>query len=226
MFPKVSCMVPTYNRQERLKRSIHMFTQQTYPNLEMIIIDDSDTPLCNSYVLPHNVRYIHLKARRSIGYKRNMAIQLAQGDWIAFWDDDDIHLPDRLLCQIKHAQETQADVVADANHVYWNNHRYYTLRNVPEIQEHLWWKRILMPSVVFKKSLMQHAAFPHRYTSEDREFFKKVLKKNPKLKIELQENKSVNFVYVIHNMNNPWSRYMAQMISVTKPYTKHCLCVK
>lgn len=222
MFPKVSCMVPTYNRHDMLKRSIQMFMQQTYPNLEMIIIDDSDTPLCIE--LPHNVRYTHLKSRRSIGYKRNMAIQLAQGELIAFWDDDDIHGPHRIRHQVKRMQETNADIVADANHVYLYEKRFYTLRNHPEIQEHLWWRRILMPSVVFKKCLMQHAAFPHRYTSEDREFFKKVLKKcNVHIHLNTRES---DFVYVIHNKNNPWSQYMAQMISVTKPYSKHCLCVK
>lgn len=224
MFPKVTCMVPTYNRHDLLIRSIRMFTEQTYPNIEMIIVDDSDTPL--SIELPRNVQYMHLKSRRSIGYKRNMAMQLAQGELLAFWDDDDIHMPDRIRRQVKRMQDTNADVIADANHVYFYQKRWYVLKNHVNIQEQLWWKRILMPSVLFKKSLSQYASFPHKYTSEDRAFFKKVLRKNPNMKIELYESRPIDFVYVIHNMNNPWSRYMGQIISVTKPYSRHCLCVK
>lgn len=224
MLPLVSCIVPTYNRHDWLKKSVHMFTQQTYPKLEMIIVDDSEQQPCD-LTLPENVQYVRLNARRSIGYKRNLAIQHAQGDLVAFWDDDDYHGPKRIEHLVRTMLKHNADVVADANHVYLYDSKYYTIRNRPDIQEHLWWKRILMPSILFKKNLMKHASFPHRYTSEDREFFKKILKQR-KLNVHFLHSPSVDFVYNIHNMKNPWSVYMAQMISVTKPYSKHFLCVK
>ena len=222
MLPLVTCIVPTYNRHDMLKKSIQLFVRQTYPNLEIIIVDDSDTSC--PFTFPENVRYIRLRARRSIGYKRNLAVQYAKGELIAFWDDDDYHGPKRIEHQVRHLQQTKADVVADGNHVYKYNSMYYTLEDT-EMQEHLWWKRILMPSVLFRKSLMKYASFPNRYTSEDREFFKRILKKQ-NINIRLLKSRSVDFVYNIHNMNNPWSVYMAHIISVTKPYAKHCLCVK
>lgn len=223
MLPLVTCIVPTYNRHDLLKKSLNMFKQQTYPKLEMIVVDDSEQPC--SLNLPNNVRYVRLNARRSIGYKRNLAIQYAQGELVAFWDDDDYHGPKRIENQVRQMIKTNADVVADANHVYLYNSRYYTLRDRPDIQEHLWWKRILMASIMFRKNITKYASFPHRYTSEDREFFKKILKQR-ELNIHLWQSPSVDFVYNIHSMTNPWSVYMAQMISVTKPYSKHFLCVK
>lgn len=224
MQPLVTCMVPTYNRPDMLKRCVRMFNEQTYPNKEMIIIDDSETE--NTLTFPSNVTYVRIRNRRSIGFKRNLAVRLARGEYIAFWDDDDIQGPRRIANQVKRMQETQCDVIADANHVYYHDGKWFTLRDKVDIQEHLWWRRILMPSVMFKKSLMKHASFPNRYTSEDRSFFKSVLRTKPNLRVELWTGGTGDFVYVIHNKHNPWSRYMLQMISVTKPYSKHCLCVR
>lgn len=223
---KVSCIVPTYNRPEMLRNSIRMFLNQTYLDIEMVIVDDSDKP--SFELAPHDrIKYIYLPERRSIGYKRNMAIKACTGQWIAFWDDDDIHCPERIANLIQRAKETRCDVIADANHVYRINNRFYTLRDRPDIQERLWWQRLLMPSVMFKKSLTKYARFPNRYTSEDREFFKAVIKACPKpVKFELWKSGMSDFVYHIHNTKNSWSRYMAHMISVTKPYSKHCLCVR
>ena len=221
--PLVTCMVPTFNRPEMLQRCVRMFSNQCYSNREMVIIDDSDRPIETPF--PTNIKYIHLKRRRSIGYKRNLAVRLARGQLIAFWDDDDIQGPRRLSNQVGRMRETGCDLIADANHVYCHDGKWYTLRDRPDIQEHLWWKRILMPSVMFKKRLTKHARFPNTYASEDREFFKRVMRSTD-LRIELWGGGRFDFVYNIHNKDNPWSMHILQMISVTKPYSKHCLCVK
>lgn len=217
-------MVPTYNRPEMLQRCVRMFNEQTYSNKEMIIVDDSDRPVETPF--PKNVKYVHLKQRRSIGYKRNLAVRLSRGKLIAFWDDDDFQGPRRLSNQVKRMRETGCDLVADANHVYYHDGTWYTLRDRPDIQEHLWWKRVLMPSVMFNKSLTKHARFPNTYASEDREFFKRVIRnRKTELRIEPWGGR-FDFVYNIHNKENPWSMHILQMISVTKPYSKHCLCVR
>ena len=72
------------------------FERQQYPNRELIIIDDGDDKVAD--LVPAGdprIRYIALPGQVSIGAKRNSACQLARGDIIAHWDDDDHSAPGR-----------------------------------------------------------------------------------------------------------------------------------
>lgn len=230
----VSCIVPTYNRHNLLEQSMHMFVRQTYPVCELIIIDDSPrVPRRFRSVLQELTRkhpdrpitYIRLRERCSIGHKRNMAIREANGRYIAFWDDDDIHGPNRLWNQVRRIRRTRSDVTANGTHFYHDTTRKttYRLKEFEHLQAQLWWRRILMPSILFKKSLWkERMQFPDISVSEDREFFRRVLRAHPDLRIDLwKEAPMGDFVYVIHERNTAWSDVASQMISVTKPYFKH-----
>jgi glycosyltransferase involved in cell wall biosynthesis len=232
---RVSCILPTYKRREMLTRSINMFVNQTYSNKELIIIDDS--PIVEHIFLElidklnktykNTIKYIRINKRMSIGRKRNVAIEVAKGTYIAFWDDDDIHGPNRLRNQVNRMQQTSSDVTTNGKHMYYDMNKkiMYNLQKFPNIQEQLWWMRMLMPSVIFKKNLWnKYATFPDISKSEDREFFIRVLKKKPNLRIDLWEDAPIDdFVYIIHKKNTAWSDLASQMISVTNPYLRHCL---
>ena len=97
--PLISCICLTYRRPVRdqylLEESIESFQRQTYPNKELIILND-----CPGQILAcdaPNVRVYNAPNRfNSVGEKRNLAVALARGDVLAPWDDDDISLPWRL----------------------------------------------------------------------------------------------------------------------------------
>lgn len=232
--PKVSCIVPTYNREPMLLNSIRMFQEQTHPNREMVIVDDSD-PVMSQKIMKviredPNIRYIRLRTRKSIGHKRNVAVKEARGKYIAFWDDDDIQGPDRLLNQARRMEAVRCDVCTNGRHIYYrtDTRQFHTIKSKPELQEQLWWKRMLMPSLMFKKSLIKYARFPNRYISEDKAFFRDVMRRYPRcLRIDLwEEAPACDFAYVLHPKNTAWSNLATQMISVTKPYSRHSLCVR
>lgn len=225
---KVSCIVPTYNRSDLLMTSIVMFLKQTYPYKEMIIIDDSNlllhqiADICKKH---ENIKYIHLKNRRTIGYKRNLAVSLSTGKYIAFWDDDDIHGIRRLEHQVNRMKTTRCDATTCGRHVYYHRatQKYYIPNE--EIISSLWWKGLLMPSVMFKKSLWERfSKFPHVSMSEDRIFFERIQqKKTTNVRIDCwMNNPRSDFIYVMHG-GNTWSTFENHIISVTKPYSKHCL---
>lgn len=235
----VSCILPTYKRSTMLRKSILMFVHQTYTACELVIIDDSPfvskgfgiflEGIKNDYKT-HPIRYIRItknQGRMSIGRKRNMAIRHAKGNLIAFWDDDDIHGPNRIRNQVRRMQRTQSDVTADGTHVYHDcaKDTTYILKDFPRMQERLWWKRILMPSVMFKRELWTtHTQFPDLFVAEDREFFKKVLlTKKPTLKIDLWENAPPgDFIYMIHKTNTAWSQLATDIIvSTGKTFKKN-----
>jgi hypothetical protein len=97
--PLVSCICPTYNRppshQHLVEEAIESFLRQTYPNKELILLND-----CGAQELVCDVpgvRVINVRDRfPSLGDKRNAGVLLSAGELIAPWDDDDISLPWRL----------------------------------------------------------------------------------------------------------------------------------
>jgi glycosyltransferase involved in cell wall biosynthesis len=107
---KVSIVTPTYNREHFLRAFYAMFNAQTYPAVELLIADDSPAPSAFfAGVRDDRVRYMHRAVRASIGEKRNRLIELATGEVIVFFDDDDYYAP--------HYVETMLRALGDADFV-------------------------------------------------------------------------------------------------------------
>lgn len=105
--PLVSVLMPTYDRPEFLRRAVAIFQAYRYPNKELIIVDDS---LTVTLVSGANVRYIRLSERTILGAKHNIAAGLAQGELLAYQDDDDLFSPMRLTRQAEPIIMDQADL--------------------------------------------------------------------------------------------------------------------
>ncbi|MBC6497385.1 MAG: glycosyltransferase family 2 protein [Alphaproteobacteria bacterium GM7ARS4] len=103
--PHVSVIITTYNRAERLPRSLQSILCQTFQDFEVIIVDDGSTD--NTADVSHalaqkdqRIRYLRHEKNKGIASARNTGCANAQGYYIAFQDDDDISLPTRLEKQI------------------------------------------------------------------------------------------------------------------------------
>ena len=99
----VSAIITTHNRCDDLKKAIESVLKQTYANLELIVVDDASTDntsiMCKQY---ENIKYIRIDKEHSKGgnHARNQGILNAKGNYIAFLDDDDIWLPEKIEKQI------------------------------------------------------------------------------------------------------------------------------
>lgn len=98
----ISVICPTYNRSERHENLYVAFCQQSYTESELLILDDSPepSPFFSALVDPR-VRYIYTHIRYSIGVKRNLLVEMAAGDVIAHFDDDDYYGPEYLAVMSK-----------------------------------------------------------------------------------------------------------------------------
>lgn len=85
--PLISVVCPTYNRAKYLPTAIRCFLQQTYPNKEMILVDDGNEP--TPLPIGANINYIKLNTKTATGTKRNMGAEAARGEIVVNWDDDD-----------------------------------------------------------------------------------------------------------------------------------------
>lgn len=109
----VSVIIPTYNRFTYLMNTIKSIKNQTYPNVEIIVINDKSTDE-KYYTCDWNgVNIIHLDTNSktkfgfgSAAHVRNKGIEKAKGVYIAFCDDDDIWFPRKLKLQIEAMKRT------------------------------------------------------------------------------------------------------------------------
>lgn len=101
---KVSVIIPTHNRPELLKKAITSVLGQTYQNLELVIVDDGDISVESliSQFSDMRIRYIkHETPHRGGAAARNTGIRSASGRFIAFLDDDDEWLSEKIELQMK-----------------------------------------------------------------------------------------------------------------------------
>jgi len=106
----VSVITSTHNRPLFIRKAIDLFAAQTWPHREMIIMDDGPAGIVPS-LLPHGVRHVRIPSYTWITHKHRMAFPLCQGEFMAYWDDDDFYSPRRLAMQAQELIDGRADVV-------------------------------------------------------------------------------------------------------------------
>lgn len=131
MKPLVSVIIPTYNVQAYIGQAIQSALDQTVQNIEIIVTDDASTDDTVQIIKTNKDRRIHLTINKNNfgpSYSRNLAIQKAEGEWIALLDGDDWWEKNRLERMLDVAEAQQADLVADDIQNYkegaknpWNN---------------------------------------------------------------------------------------------------------
>ena len=103
--PIVSVIVTTFNRIELLKQTVESILSQTFKIFELIIVDDGSTDNTEIYIsniLDERVRYIKTENWGGPAKPRNIGIRNSRGKYIAFCDDDDIWVNDKLETQLTH----------------------------------------------------------------------------------------------------------------------------
>ena len=101
---KVSVIIPTYNRGNLIINSIKSVLNQTFKNLEVIIVDDGSTDNTQDKVnkiKDSRIKYIKLYSNKGASYARNVGIKNATGKFISFQDSDDIFYPNKIEKQLK-----------------------------------------------------------------------------------------------------------------------------
>jgi glycosyltransferase involved in cell wall biosynthesis len=100
--PQVSVIIPTYNRPALLSEAIGSVLQQTYEDLELIIVDDGSGPETGEVISAvRDARVVAIRqSNAGLAAARNAGIRAARGEFVAFLDDDDTFLPKKLELQV------------------------------------------------------------------------------------------------------------------------------
>jgi glycosyltransferase involved in cell wall biosynthesis len=99
----VSAIIPTYNRSELVMRAVQSVLNQTYSNIEVIVVDDASTDDTHERlaVFSDRIHYVLIPHQaKAGGPARNVGIEASRGDYLAFLDSDDEWLPDKIAKQV------------------------------------------------------------------------------------------------------------------------------
>lgn len=140
---KVSVIVATYRRDASLKKALESLINQSYDNIEIIVVDDNAEEKWNEKVkniidkikVIHDIIYIKNELNKGSAETRNIGIKVASGEYITFLDDDDIYLSNKIKNQIEHMIENKSDYSVTDLNLYNENERLIEHRNRRYIKE-------------------------------------------------------------------------------------------
>jgi glycosyltransferase involved in cell wall biosynthesis len=109
--PRVSVVIPTYNRADLLPATLASVAGQQFGDYEVLVVDDGSEDDTRAVVRRHGgpgVRYLGLGRTGNLSVVRNAGIEAAAGEYVAFLDSDDLWDPDKLALQVA-LLDAQAD---------------------------------------------------------------------------------------------------------------------
>lgn len=118
--------MPIYNASEYLSRSIESILNQSYENLEIILIDDASTDnskeIIKQYALKDNrIRPIYSEVNQGVSRTRNMGLKSISGDYVIFMDSDDYMIKDAVKIMVEKSIKYNSDLVDSYHLVIYKN---------------------------------------------------------------------------------------------------------
>lgn len=126
--PLLSVVITTHNRKNLVVRAIESAITQTYKNIEIVIVSDGSTDgtseiICSQYSNIKKIKFYEYHPAQGANYARNYGASKAEGEYIAFLDDDDVWHADKAEKQLeKFMEDSEVGLVTAGMHfIYVNN---------------------------------------------------------------------------------------------------------
>lgn len=135
---RVSVIIPTYNRPRWLPETIESVLCQTYPHIEIIVVDDGSSDDTAQVLEPYMGRMAYIyKENGGPGSAINAGIATATGEYIARIDDDDLFSPEKVGLQVEmFRQQPDLGLVAGDHHMMDAEGNIYETKVVPDFSKH------------------------------------------------------------------------------------------
>jgi O-antigen biosynthesis protein len=165
--PLVTCIMPTHNRRSFVPQAIRCFLRQDYSNLELLVLDDGTDPIGDLIPNSDRIRYVRFEQKLTIGAKRNLACEKAQGEFIVHWDDDDWYPSSRVRVQIKAMLDRGADLCGSSRVSYFDPARDRAWEYRYPSSKGPW---VAGNTLAYRKSFWSRKKFPDIQVGEDSRF--------------------------------------------------------
>ncbi len=153
--PLVSVIVPSYNHEKYVKDTIESILNQTYKNIELIVIDDGskdNSPrILEELSKKHGFLFIH-RPNKGLTATLNEALKLAKGKYICFCASDDMYLPHKIEKQVKFMEENPEYGMCHGNVKFLKDERIIDNKKKPE--KEIDFEELLMRDPIFAVTVM------------------------------------------------------------------------
>ena len=223
--PKVTVLMPVYNGEKYLKKSIESILDQTFTDFEFLIIDDGSTDESLELIKSYDdtrIKIIVHEQNKGLIKTLNEGIELAAGDYVARMDGDDVSLPERLEKQIAFMDNNQDVAVCGTwtKSMNENGKIVSTMKSLSGILlKYNYWKPspMIHPSVMMRKSLIKEFLFSvDAASAEDYDLWLRIVKKHRIFNI-----KECLLLYRIHGENISTKRRDEQLLSSYNSFLKN-----
>jgi O-antigen biosynthesis protein len=157
--------MPTWNRRGFVPAAIDCWMRQTYENRELLIVDDGDDPIRDLVPKDTRIRYVRLDERLTTGTKRNCCCELAAGEIVCNFDDDDWSAADRIEDQVRRMQETGKPITGYSTLLLWNIETKEAVAYVAAVDNY-----VPGTSLCFLRSYWKTRKFSSRQMASDNDF--------------------------------------------------------
>lgn len=162
--PLVSVILPVYNESVFLQKAIDSIVNQSYPNIEIIIVNDGSTnPEVEEICLKYIDKIVYLrKENGGVASALNYAINAAKGEYIARMDGDDISYPERICKQVEFLESNRDIDICGTNYEYIDDNDAVIYRvNLPledyEIKvQNIFQNSLCHPSIMLRKKVFDN----------------------------------------------------------------------
>ena len=223
---KVSVVIPVHNSSKYIIECLNSVINQTYKNLEIIVIDDKSTD--NSVELiksikDKRIKLLELKTNSGAAVARNKGIEASTGEYICFLDSDDYWYQKKIEKQLKFIKKK---AFIYSNYLYLKNNKTH----IAHVPKSLTYEQLLKNSAIFTSTVMLNMKYlnkediymPNMRMGQDYGAWYKILKK-VKISYGMQE---VLSVYRVGNkslssnkfkaMKRTWNLYKMENLPLTK----------
>ncbi|AUM96479.1 TPA: glycosyltransferase [Clostridium botulinum] len=155
--PLISIIMPVYNCQEYIEKAINSVIAQTYKSWELIVIDDESKDNTIKIIeklsnKDQRIRFYKNEKNLGVSETRNKGISLANGEWIAFLDSDDMWKPSKLEKQIIISNTVEAEFIFTGSSFINENGIYY--EGILEVPEKVNYKKLRNHNVISCSSVL------------------------------------------------------------------------
>ena len=179
--PLVSVVIPVHNGEKYIKESIDSCLEQTYKNIEVIVVDDKSEDRTLEILKGYGdkIKVIPIEKQNGLGNVINIGIRKAQGKYIARMDADDIMYPTRIEKQIEYLESNpncvaiggQIDIIDGNSNI--TGHREYAIEDRDIKKNRFLFQPFAHPAVTLRKSTVEDIGlYPENmWKVEDVKFF-------------------------------------------------------
>jgi glycosyltransferase involved in cell wall biosynthesis len=208
--PRVSVIIPTFNRVGVLYYALHSVLNQTFSEFEVFVIDDASTDSTAEFmasIKDPRVHYIRFDTNRKAAAARNAGMEQARGEYIAFLDSDDEWWPTKLEKQVALMDSLSDEWGCCYGGAYVNkvggltSHRVFRPKKSGNLLKDLLTNKLVIwtPTFMFRRACLEHVELMDNalVRSQDVDFYIRLLER---YKMVAMEEPLVN-IYLVLNKN-------------------------